>query len=197
MRTTFHGLALCLGLAGLCAANVAAAQTRLLPGLWEHTMHMKDDSGKLSAAMQQLQKQLASMPSAQRQQMETMMAAQGVDFRVGAGQDGATKLKVCMTQAQVDLQEMPTVDANCTQTPLQRSGDTVRFKFVCKGDSVKSGEGEVTLLSPKNYTGTSQIHTVTQGKPDRMVITQAGQWLSADCGAIKPMPTPKPKKAAP
>ena len=94
MRTTIHRLALCLGLAGLCAASVASAQTRLLPGLWEHSMHMKDDSGKLSSAMQQLQKQLASMPAAQRQQMEKMMAAQGLDFKVGAGKDGATKLKV-------------------------------------------------------------------------------------------------------
>lgn len=60
----------------------------------------------------------------------------------------------------------------------------------CASDQVRllrrSGEGEVVLLNPKAYTGKATINTEVEGKPERMDISQAGKWLSDDCGNIKP-----------
>jgi hypothetical protein len=42
------------------------------------------------------------------------------------------------------------------------------------------------LLNPKVYTGKATINTEVEGKPERMDISQAGKWLSDDCGNIKP-----------
>ena len=53
----------------LAAAGGAHAQPqKLRPGLWEHTVAMKSQSGQMEAAMAQMQKSLASMTPEQRKQ---------------------------------------------------------------------------------------------------------------------------------
>lgn len=173
-------LALLAGVAG-----GASAQQKMRPGLWEHSVTMKTQSGQMEAAMAEMQKSLASMPPAQRKQMEQMMAQQGV----GMGPGGHT-IKVCITKEQADLDNIPQQEG-CTQKVQRIDASTMKVAFSCKGgpgQPPSSGEGTVSFQGPTAYTGKYRFKTESQGKPEQIDMAQSGKWLSENCGAIKPMP---------
>ena len=173
-------LALLAGMAG-----GASAQQKMRPGLWEHSVNMKSQSGQMEAAMAEMQKSLASMPPEQRKQMEQMMAQQGV----GMGPKGQT-VKVCITKEQADLDNIPQQEG-CTQKVQRVDASTMKVAFSCKGGQGQppsSGEGTITMQGPTAYTGQFKFKTQNQGKPEQIDMAQSGKWLSDNCGAIKPMP---------
>ena len=173
-------LALLAGMAG-----GASAQQKMRPGLWEHSVNMKSQSGQMEAAMAEMQKSLASMPPEQRKQMEQMMAQQGV----GMGPKGQT-VKVCITKEQADLDNVPQQEG-CTQKVQRVDASTMKVAFACKGGQGQppsSGEGTITMQGPTAYTGQFRFKTQNQGKPEQIDMAQSGKWLSENCGAIKPMP---------
>lgn len=178
MRCTAH-----LALIALAAAAppLARAQEKILPGLWEHTFSMKSETGRMEALQQQMQTQMAALPPAQRQQMEAMMAQRGVAI----GPRGNT-FKVCISKEDAAADRLPQNDERCQQQTLQRSGNTVRFKFSCATEPPASGEGQFTVTNPKAYTGSSTVNTVVQGQPERMLVSTNGRWVGADCGALAP-----------
>jgi hypothetical protein len=170
-------------LACIVLALPAAAQApKLRPGLWEHGYTIAGErGGQMAAAMKAMQQQLASMPPAQRKQMEDMMAKQGI----GLGAAGNT-VKVCLTREDAERDEPPKQEG-CTQT-VRRSGSTWDVSFQCKGPPPSSGKGRMTLASPTAYAGEFDITTEVDGKPERMKMTQNGRWLAADCGTVRPAP---------
>ena len=173
-------LALLAGMAG-----GASAQQKMRPGLWEHSVNMKSQSGQMEAAMAEMQKSLASMPPEQRKQMEQMMAQQGV----GMGPKGQT-VKVCITKEQADLDNVPQQEG-CTQKVQRVDASTMKVAFSCKGGQGQppsSGEGTITMQGPTAYTGQFKFKTQNQGKPEQIDMAQSGKWLSDNCGAIKPVP---------
>ena len=177
-----------LALLAGAAAISASAQQKMRPGLWEHSMSMKSQSGQLEAAMAQAQKAMAGMPPAQRKQMEQMMAAQGIG--ISSGSQGQT-IKVCITPEQADLDKLPQQDG-CTQKVQRMDANTMKVSFQCKGEageSPTSGEGTVSFQSATAYTGQFKIKSTINNKPEQIDMAQKGQWLSGDCGAIKPAPT--------
>ena len=169
----------------LAAAGWAHAQSqKLRPGLWEHTVSMKSQSGQMEAAMAQMQKSLASMTPEQRKQMEQMMAQQGVSM----GPKG-NAVKMCITAEQADLDNIPPQEG-CTQNVKRTGPNTVAMTFSCKGSKGEpptSGEGTMTFSGPTAYTGNFKVKTTSAGKPEQIDMAQTGKWLSADCGAIKPV----------
>jgi hypothetical protein len=170
------------------ACLAAAAQTRA-PGLWEHSVTFKTQSGEMEKAMAEMQKQLAALPPEQRKQMEQAMAGRGV----GMGPKGNT-FQVCVTKEEAARQALPKMgEGDCTQDVVQRSGYTLKTKWQCTGKNPSSGEGEITFQSDKAYTGKAVMTTTMHGKPETMNVDQSGRWLAADCGAIKPRaPAGKP-----
>lgn len=167
-------------LIGLLATTTGAlAQQRPAPGLWENSMTMK--SGPGAEAMKQMQDQLASMPAAQRKQMEAMLSQRGMS--AGPGQ---VTVKVCITPEQAARDEMPQSDSKCKQTRNERSGNTLRFAFTCENGS--SGEGEYTFANPKAHSGKLIVNSVHNGKTQRSEMLHTGRWLGADCGAVKSRP---------
>lgn len=163
----------------------AQAQTQA-PGLWEHSMSMKSQDGQMEKAMADMQKQLASMPPDQRKQIEAAMAGRGGGM-MGAG--GST-MKVCITKEQAERPpEARMHQGECTQKDVQRSGKTVKFKFECTKPP-SSGEGEMTFISDKAYSGHSIVTSQVAGKPQQMTMEMQGKWLATDCGDVKPRPTP-------
>lgn len=164
-------------------AITAGAQTPTMkPGLWEHSFTMKSQSGQMEQGMAELQKQLAAMPPEKRKQMEQMMAQSGV--AMGAK---VNMVKVCITPEDAARMEVPKYNDQCKQEVTQRSASTLKFKFTCTGQPPTSGEGEVTFNGPTAYTSKSVVNTRVDGKPERMTMDQAGKWLAADCGAVKPI----------
>lgn len=169
------------------AAATAHAQN-IKPGLWEISNQMQG-SGQMGDAMAKAQKQMESMPPEQRKMMQDMLAKQGVQMGApGAG--GGMTVKVCMTQEMVDRNEVGRQQPGCTHTYGQRSGNTMKFSWVCT-QPPSSGEGQVTFTSAEAYsmkmTSTSTVH----GKPEKMDMQTSGRWLGGDCGGIKPLGMPK------
>ena len=89
----------------------ASAQTQA-PGLWEHSVIFKTQSGEMEKAMAEMQKQLAAMPPEQRKQMEQMMAGRGV----GIGPKANT-YKVCVTKEEAARQAGPSIGSIISATP--------------------------------------------------------------------------------
>ncbi|ART53350.1 hypothetical protein CBP34_19065 [Acidovorax carolinensis] len=168
------------------ALGLAHAQAqKMRPGLWEHSVTMKSQSGQMEAAMAEMQKSLASMPPEQRRQMEQMMAQQGV----GMGPKGQT-MKICVTQEQADRDAIAP-QQGCTQKVERINANTMKVAFSCKGGQGQppsSGEGTVSMQGPTAYTGQFKFKTENAGKPEQIDMAQSGKWLSDNCGAIKPVP---------
>jgi hypothetical protein len=169
-----------------------AAAQNMKPGLWEITNKMggSGDSGaKMNAAMEQMQKQMASMSPEQRKQMEKMMAQQGVNMSPGAP-GGGMSTRVCISKEMAARNEAPTQhQGDCKQESMQKSGNTTRFKFTCSKPP-STGEGEVTMNSPESYTMKMKMVSQAKGKPEQMTMDAQGKFLSSDCGNIKPLAAP-------
>ena len=162
-------------------AHLAFAQSvNIEPGLWEHSMKMTSQSGQMEESMRQARQQLDALPPAQRQMMEQMMAAQGVSF----GKD-ETSFRLCITAADIAGNKLHLADENCTQEIIERSGDRIHVRFACAGDPPSRGAGSVTILNPKEYTGSAVINTTVEGKPEVFNVNQKARWMSADCGNLR------------
>ena len=180
--------ALALSAGFLAPASAQQPLQKMRPGLWENSISMKSQSGQMEAAMAQAQKAMASMPPAQRKQMEQMMAAQGLN--ISSGPQGHS-IKVCITPEQAAMDHIPQQDG-CTQKMQRVDANTMKMSFSCKGgqgEPPTSGEGTVHFQSPSAYTGQFKIKTPgINGKPEQIDMAQSGKWLSDNCGAIKPVP---------
>lgn len=174
-------------LATLLAALPAQAQSTK-PGLWEINSKM-GGSAEMDKAMAQMQQQMANMPPAQRKQMEDMLSKQGMSMGASAG--GGISVKVCMTKEMIDRNEIaPPQQGDCKSTASPRIGNTQKISYSCT-QPPSSGEGQITFTSNEAYTMKMVTTTTVKGKPEKMTMEGSGKWLSADCGAIKPMAAPK------
>ncbi len=169
-------------LMALSSATMAQSSTK--PGLWEMTSKMSSPTHpQMAKQMEEAQKIMASMPPAQRKQMEEMMAKQGVNMSMGTG--GATVVKLCITP---EMFARPPVEQRqgCTYK-FSQSGATHSFSFQCTNPP-GDGEGQVTFVDADSYTGKMRINTVQNGKKETMDMQTSGKFLGANCGAIKPLP---------
>ncbi len=177
---------LCLAAACGLLSLLAQAQSNSKPGLWEVTSKMSSPTNpQMAKQMEEAQKMMASMPPAQRKQMEEMMTKQGVNMSFGAG--GATSIKVCITP---EMASRPPMEQRqgCTYK-FSQSGATHNFSFQCTqppGD----GEGQITFADADNYAGKMRFNSMQGGKKESMDMQTTGKFLGANCGAIKPMPSP-------
>ena len=166
------------------SAPVLAQSTA--PGLWQIENRMGGNP-ELEQAMAQMQKQLAAMPPDQRKQMEAMMGKSGVSM----ASNGAMSVKVCITPEMASRQQLPTqTQGDCTSKIDSRSGNTMKISFSCT-NPVSSGEGVYNFASDKAYTMKMRFKTQEGGKTQNMTMDARGQWLSADCGSVKPITLPK------
>jgi hypothetical protein len=172
--------------AALACCTSAYSLDSIKSGLWEITNQMQG-SGETANAMAAMQKQMAAMPAEQRKMMQDMMAKQGLQMGSGAG--GAMAVKLCMTQEMIDRNEVAPQDGDCTQTKNTRTGNSMKFAFVCTKPP-SSGDGEVTFTSPEAYTSRVVVKSVVRGKPETVDMRNSGRWLGKDCGTLKPMALP-------
>jgi hypothetical protein len=172
----------------LLASASAFAQT-IAPGLWSMQNKMGGNP-EMEKAMADMQKQLAAMPAAQRKQMEAMMGQSGL----GVAPGGGFSMKVCITPEMAARSELPSqTEGSCTHTITSRSASSMKMSFVCT-QPPSSGEGTYVFSGDKAYSMKMVVNSTEGGKPQRMTMEGQGKWLSADCGAVKPIAVPSPKK---
>ena len=164
--------------------TVAHAQSTK-PGLWEINQKMGGNP-EMDRAMAQMQQQMAGMSAAEKKMMQDMMAKQGVSMPApGAG--GGMAMKICITPEMAAKQDMPVqAEGDCTTTITSRSSNTLKMNFVCKNPP-SSGEGTYTFSGDTAYTMKMLMNSTHQGKPVSTTMDGQGKWLSANCGAVKPL----------
>jgi len=151
---------------------------------------MKSSSGESEKARAKAQQEMANMSAEDRKMMEQMMAKHGM--KMGAGGPGAMSMKTCMTKEQVERNDVPAQQGDCKTTKQQRTGNTTQMAFSCTNPP-SSGEGQFTIVSPEAYTMKMVVSSTVDGKPEKTNMDASGKWLSADCGAIKPVRPPNTK----
>ena len=167
----------------LCGTGAWAQGIR--PGLWE-IQHKVGGNPQMEQAMAQMQKQMAAMSPAQRQQMEAMLGQQGVSMP-SPGSGGGMAMKVCISPSMAARSEMPSQnEGDCTSTVTARSGNTMKMRFACQ-DPPSSGEGTYTFSGDTAYSMKMVVNTTRRGKPASVTMDGQGKWLAADCGAVKPI----------
>ncbi|WP_332745531.1 DUF3617 domain-containing protein [Hydrogenophaga sp.] len=176
-------ISLVLLLSTLCVITVHAQSTK--PGLWEINQKM-GGSAEMDQAMAQMQKQMAGMSPAEKKMMQDMLGKQGMTMPTpGAG--GGMAMKVCITPEMAAKQDMPVqTEGDCTTTITSRSANTLKMNFVCKNPP-STGEGTYTFSGDSAYTMKMLMKTTQQGKPVSTTLDGQGKWLSASCGAVKPL----------
>lgn len=167
------------------AASGLQAQT-IKPGLWEIRQQPQLDAQR-QAQLDQVQKQLASLPPEQRKMMEQMMASKGVSVQLGQG--GAMTIKSCLSKEQSERALMPRTEGKC-QHDLQRSGNTLRGHFQCT-DPASEGDTELVFQGDDRYTTRTEIRIAREGRTETIRSTGEARWLGSDCGTLKPLETPK------
>ena len=173
---------LTLALAFTFSVSTHAAYN-MKPGLWEHSFTMKSESGKVEKAMDEMKKQMASMPAEQRKMMEEMLAKQGMAI----GNNKGTSVKVCISKDQADKLEFPqNQNDRCMNEIIKRTANSVESKFTCEGYPKTEGVAGFNLLSSTVYTGKADINVTKDGKVEKMNMDSKGKWLTADCGNVKP-----------
>lgn len=172
----------------LFATSFCAGAQAMKPGLWEIKNKMQTSGGQMEQGMAEMQQQMAGMSPGERKKMQEMMAKQGVS--IGAVGPAAMAVKVCMTKEMAERNEIPAQQDGCKHTTSPRSGNTMKMSFTCTNPP-SSGEGQVTFANPEAYTMKMTMTTAVQGKSEKVNMDASGKWLSADCGAIKPMTMPR------
>lgn len=174
----------CLALGACCTG--LSAQT-IKPGLWEISSQMQG-SKEMNDAMAEARKAMESMSPEERKMMQDMMAKQGIQMSPGSGAGMAIKL--CMTQEMIERNEVATHKGDCTHTNSPRSGNTMKFSFVCT-QPPSSGEGTVTFNGPDSYSVKMRTSSTVRGQTEKVEMQSNGRWLGSDCGNIKPINIPK------
>lgn len=181
MRSLYPSHQVLPALAGLLVTGMAWAQPLpLKPGLWQVTSRVSVDGKTLP----ELGEVMKGMNPERRRQLEAAMAKQGLVLSPGGG--GA--VRVCFTQA--DLQRgvlgQPDPRGNCVTQVESRSNTAMRYRFTCT-QPPSAGTAEVTHQTDSAFTNRVQAITQHQGKELGVLLTGQGEWLSADCGSVKPV----------
>jgi hypothetical protein len=164
----------------LCIAallpNVSFAQPLAVkPGLWEHQIQLKSDSGRIEIALELARTQMALLPPQQRQQIEAMIAAQGlkVDWT-------NQRFQNCVTEAEAKSGHFRFADeGGCTINSAKPKGNTTHIEFTCT-----QGQGSLDLVNGAEYTGQSSMTLNLSGFVEHVTATHSGHWVAANCAAI-------------
>ncbi len=161
----------------LCALGTSlGAQAEPLdikPGLWEHQMTMKSESGQLEQQLEMVREQMKAMPAAQKKMMEDMMAKQGLSMDFSN-----QTVRNCLTEEEAARGEFEWAENTSCEHDIVTRGEQTRIEFTCPDDNA---EGEMVLDGDSAYTGQSTAMVDFGGSPEKVTITHSGQWVSADC----------------
>ncbi len=164
-------------LPSLCALAVSlgvqAEPLDIKPGLWEHQMTMKSESGQLEQQLEMVRQQMKALPPAQKKMMEDMLAKQGLSLDFGN-----QTLRNCLTEEEVARGEFEWAKNTSCEHNVVTRGEQTRIEFTCPEDNA---QGEMVLEGDSAYTGQSTALVDVGGTPEKISITHNGHWVSADC----------------
>jgi len=158
------------------------------PGLWEAKVSRLDVNGREIPPPEQAA--LSRLPPEARAKMAEAMLARGVSLP-----DANGAIKVCLTKEMFESGRWQQVaeDSGCTTNYSTLSGSTWKWHSSCPALKSES-DGETVFNSAESYRSKMTTTSTVAGKTDTSTRILQAKWLGADCGAIKPFPTPAPRK---
>ena len=173
--------ALLLPLASLCVADDLKPFDAKL-GLWEVSTTM-EMAGMPTRPMPQIPpEKLAQMPAAQRAQVEAMM-------KTASGAPSATVTKSCVTAESLSRGSSFSGNraSSCTHKVVSQTATTMQVHMECQSER-GSTTGDVTVERiDGTHVKTSAIMKTSGDRPMTMKMNSTQQWISADCGDVKPI----------
>jgi Protein of unknown function (DUF3617) len=96
--------------------------------------------------------------------------------------------QICMTQADVDSNELPKMrkEDGCTAHVTSQTGSSMAADMVCNGEMKGSGQMQVSWSGAERYSGSYHFKGVVEGHPVESSSNFHGDWVKADCGDVKP-----------
>jgi hypothetical protein len=147
------------------------------PGLWEHSIDLKSESGRLEIALELARSQMQLLPPEQRKVVEDTLAQQGIkaDFVNQTFQN-------CITIEEAGSGVFQFAEAGgCEQTSVHTEGSLTDISFTCA-----QGQGELTLINGTTYTGSSSMQLNFGGIIENATATHSGRWVGESCAALNP-----------
>ncbi len=157
--------------------TVFAQAFEIKPGLWEHSIDLQSESGRIEIALEIARTQMALLPPAQRQLVENTLAQQGIkaDFVNQTFQN-------CITEEEAKSGVFQFAeDGGCEQTSVEKAGALTYISFVCA-----QGQGELALDSGTSYRGSSGMGLNFAGVIENATATHSGRWIGPSCAALTP-----------
>ena len=167
-----------LSLASL-ASLTCAAEEKMTPGLWE--MRVRTDAFK----------GLQNIPPAQMEELKKR-GMQLPDIK-----DGSMVQKVCISKEMTEQAGKPQLPGNangCKETKITRQGNTYFMEMVCDGPALKGSGTVKASFDAKSMQSVFDFKSSGKRGPATQHIETIGKWLNHDCGDVKPVALPKPKK---
>jgi hypothetical protein len=147
------------------------------PGLWE-VQHKTSVDGQ---QLPDMNKMLEKVPPEMRAQVEAMLAKKAAKLASGK------PIQVCLTKEQLEKQTHENDPRNrCQFSNLQRSGNVTHVTVQCSKPKAQ-GETTVTRLNAEAWQSVSHMTIEEQGSAHAVNSEANAQWVSADCGDIKPV----------
>jgi len=97
--------------------------------------------------------------------------------------------QICMTQADVDSDALPPVgknDMGCTSRVTSQTANSMAAETVCNGDMKGTGRMQISYSGVEHYAGSYSFKGTIHDRPMETSSTFKGDWVKADCGAVKP-----------
>lgn len=164
----------------LMATPTLAAKIDMAPGLWDIKVQFDDNSG-VGKMLAEIERQLAALPEEQRTAMKAMLGSQTPKALT------TQQTQVCITKEQIAQGQLPKSKNDCDQTIVEVGKGHYQVSMSCpESQGGAKGTGDMLFSSPKSFKGNVQMSGSVQGMEQEIKLSQEGQWVSADCGDIKP-----------
>lgn len=165
----------CLSLL-LVPVVVSAQQLSVKPGLWEHSVDLSSESGRIEAALELARRQMSLLPEGQRKRIEEMLQRQGVQFDLIN-----QSFQNCVTEEEAATGEFDFVaEGGCELTRVREEGTETHVSFECA-----EGQGDLVLQDGSAYTGTSSMTLEFGGITEQATASHRGRWVGDSCAAAE------------
>jgi hypothetical protein len=161
-------------LSALAASSVLGAG-KARPGLWTQTVTVNLGEAAPKASPQ----------------AEAMLKARGFAF---PDLSAPRTIQICITPEQAAMDRPPMTpqqreeQTGCTEEHLQTTADTGSADLVCSDERMQATiHIEVQYTGMTHYQGSSILVGTVGGRPTNAVSTFSGDFVSADCGSVKPL----------
>jgi hypothetical protein len=162
-----------------CLVGLSAAALSLVPGAAL--------AGHGKAGLWNITTSIGGMPSVQLPP-EAMARMKAMGMKMPSGGQSFSS-QICMTQAEVDSDKLPPVgknDMGCTSHVTSQTANSMSAETVCTGDMKGTGRMQISYSGAEHYSGSYSFKGMIHDRSMETNSTFKGDWIKADCGAVKP-----------